>query len=400
MMKQLDLKPNFSELSRIYNLDRHTIAKYYYKGGLPKTMNKNTYSYFDDYYDEIIEKMNIPAVNKTAVFRYLQNKYGQDKIKSFSTFCHYTRKLGIQKHKSSIPHVFYETPPASQLQVDWKENIVLTSKSGHEFCFNIFAATLGYSRMHFFIFSYSKTTEDFLRCLIDVFYMMGGLPKEILTDNMTALVSIRNGHKKKHQIIKQFEKDLHIKINLCKVRTPETKGKVESSNRFMNWLLPYDGEFDDEADLIRILSDLSSQCNLKVNETTSIPPITLFKQEKEYLKPIANRTLMDSYIDNIIVQTVPQTLLVQYDGSGYSVPPQYIHQKVKLIRIDNQLYIYDNTKLITVHELSHQKRNYKFDHYYDALKLSSPHKHDNDIRKMAEENLSRFDKLGGHYNET
>ena len=35
IMKINDIKPNFSELSKIYNLDRHTISKYYKEGGFP-----------------------------------------------------------------------------------------------------------------------------------------------------------------------------------------------------------------------------------------------------------------------------------------------------------------------------------------------------------------------------
>lgn len=62
---------------------------------------------------------------------------------------------------------------------------------------------------------------------------------------MAAIVSITNGTKHKHSRIIQFENDLEKNIQLCKVRKPETKGKVESSNRFMQWLLPYDGKFED-----------------------------------------------------------------------------------------------------------------------------------------------------------
>lgn len=32
-MKQLNIKPNYSDLSRRYGLDRHTIKKYYSEGG-------------------------------------------------------------------------------------------------------------------------------------------------------------------------------------------------------------------------------------------------------------------------------------------------------------------------------------------------------------------------------
>lgn len=34
-MKDLNIKPNFSEMSREYGIDRHTIKKYYDNDGIP-----------------------------------------------------------------------------------------------------------------------------------------------------------------------------------------------------------------------------------------------------------------------------------------------------------------------------------------------------------------------------
>lgn len=101
-------------------------------------------------------------------------------------------------------------------------------------------ATLGYSREHIFVYTKGKITEDFLRCIIDILYQLRGAPEHILTDNMTAVVSITNGSKRKHQKIRAFEKDTSIKIKLCKARSPQTKGKDESANRFVSWLNAYD----------------------------------------------------------------------------------------------------------------------------------------------------------------
>ena len=53
---------------------------------------------------------------------------------------------------------------------------------------------------------------------------------------MIAVVNITNGSKKKHRKIKAFEKDIGIKIKLCKARSPQTKGKDESVNRIVSWL--------------------------------------------------------------------------------------------------------------------------------------------------------------------
>lgn len=132
--------------------------------------------------------------------------------------------------------------------------------------------------------------------------MSGGMPKRILTDNMTAVVSINNGTRQKHPIIKQFESDIGIHIQLCKVRHPYTKEKVESSNRFVEWLKPYDGELESEDELIEVIKKFNQQINEETNQTTGIPPVVLMKKEIEHLQPIPNKILMDTYIQDVNVQ--------------------------------------------------------------------------------------------------
>ena len=66
----------------------------------------------------------------------------------------YTLSLGIRRRGiKTTPHVRYETKPGDQLQVDWKENIEMISSLGEVFKFNIFTATLGFSRLHTFTYS-------------------------------------------------------------------------------------------------------------------------------------------------------------------------------------------------------------------------------------------------------
>ena len=392
-LKHMNIKPNFSDLSRRYHMDRHTIAKYYRNGGKIIKKRKNQNSFYDNFQEEIIELLSQPGVSKMAVFQYLSNKYPDTFHPNYNTFKSYTLRKDIRLSKTkNVPHVRFLTKPGDQLQVDWKESLSMTSKYGETIDFNIFSATLGFSRFHLFIYSKSKTTEDFIRCTIESLKRLGGIPNHILTDNMTAVVSIKNGTKSKNYKIVQFEKDLGLKIKLCKVRSPETKGKDESSNRFLSWLLPYDGKFENEADLINIINTINIQCNRQINRTTNIPPITLFSKEKEYLSPLPNSILLDSYIEGVITQVVPSTLLVSYKGSGYSLPPQFINKRVKLVPIDNKLYIYYNDSLVTVHHLSSNPFNYKKDHYIEALSSRISNKSSKDIDDFASSNLELFEK--------
>ena len=390
--KELNMKPNYSALQRKYGIDRHTIKKHYINDGIKHKERKPKMSKYEKYEKEILEIMQEPEVTIMALYQYLNEKYGELEF-TYSGLKAFTLKKGIKrKGKSTEAHVRYETKPGEQLQVDWKEDLEMTSITGVIYKFNIYAATLGFSRDHEYIYSKTRTTEDFIRCTIDVFNRLGGLPKYIKTDNMTAVVSITNGCKKKHPKILQFEKDTGVKIRLCKVNSPETKGKVESANRFMQWLKPYNHRFKDESELIEIVNKICANANKQTNQTTKIPPIILFKKEKEYLAPIPSKILLDSYISNVETQAVPPTLLVSYKGNGYSVPKSYIGKRVKLVPTSNQLYIYFNTELITIHEISSNKFNYQKDHYIEALKTSVKD-NNKDINEIAEENLKLLEKV-------
>jgi len=105
----------------------------------------------------------------------------------------------------------------------------------------------------------------------------GGMPEEILTDNMSAICNHHTG--KLYPEVIQFGNDLGIKIKRCRPKTPETKGKDESANRFVNWLKPYDNELSGIEELIETISEIEKDCNTKTNSTTGLPPDLLFKKE-------------------------------------------------------------------------------------------------------------------------
>ena len=402
IMKAEDIKPNFSALSREYAMDRHTIKKYYEEPIKAITKTKRSRrSELDKYIKIIEEKLKNPANNLIGIYKYLVHTYSiKSTYSNFKSYCK-NRKL----HKTTMdlkPHPRFETEPGEQLQVDWKENIVLKSRLGEIFTFNLFIATLSYSRKRFIVFSELKTEDCFIRCLCDVFAKMGAVPNVVLTDNMTAIVDTKGSRKFKHNTIIQFEKDFGIKIKLCKIRSPQTKGKVESMNRFIRRLNAYDGEFETLEELQNIINQLNTDIDFEVNPTTSMQPIVLFKKEQQYLSPLPNNILLENYLTFEKTTIVPNTMLVSYKGSGYSVPMKYINTKVKLIHIGSLLYIYQDFNVIAVHAITNKKFVYTQAHYKEALTGSIKHVSSQTIEHYAQQNLRLLDNIktyGGSNNE-
>ena len=90
---------------------------------------------------------------------------------------------------------------------------------------------------------------------------------------------------------------------------------------------------------------------------------------------------------------VQNTMLIKYKGNEYSVPKKYINKTLKVKEIDNKLYVYDNTKLVVIHDISDKKINYLEEHYKEGLSSSIKYKSDEEIDKLVKENLELFDKL-------
>lgn len=389
ILRQFNLKPNYAELARKYHCDWRTVKKYNC-GYLGKPKNRYKGSTLDKYKDIIIEKINKPGVTKKAVYEYLKDNYLD--IGSYSNFSKYIliRKLKV-KDINNKPHPRFETPPGKQLQFDWKEDIKMVSKHGEIFEFNIFSATLSNSRFHVFRYSQTKTREDVERCLIETFKYIEGKPEEILTDNMSSIVN--HSTKKFNKDFLNFCKDVEVKARHCKPRSPETKGKVESSNRFMNWLIPYDYEFEDEKELIEIVEKINKKVNQEVNETTGVTPLMLFEKEKEYLKPLPYKEILEQYMNDTKVIKVPSSFLIPYKGSQYSVPPKFINKDVKIKELNNKLYVYYSENLIACHELSNNKINYAKEHYSDGMNYWLKHFSNDEIDEIVENNLKELENL-------
>ena len=226
IMDTLGIKPNYSELAREYGVDRRTIKKYHL-GYTGKPKSKNKKSVLDKYFNEIKQKINLTGATIKGTYKYFEKKY--EDIGTYSNFKVYVRKNNLKEAKTKEVHPRYETKIGQQLQFDWKEDIQMISKHGEIFNFNIFSATLSWSRLHIFVYSINKTRADVERCLIHVFKYIGGVPEELLTDNMKSVVDLitKDGKTKKkiNAEFKQFVKDMGTTIKTCKARSPETKRK-------------------------------------------------------------------------------------------------------------------------------------------------------------------------------
>ena len=359
-IKNMGIKPNYSELSRKYKMDRHTIKAAYSRLDEPQKKRKERPSALDPLREEIAALLSDPAVTVAAAHWYLSNE-GRVSC-TYSNFKSYVRRLGLRGAPAdATPHPLYETDPGDQVQCDWVESMTIAFADGTKFAFNLFSATLGFSRLHYFELAERKNEATFKRCFCHLLRWMGGRTREMLTDNMSALVTVLKAGRRVHPSVAQFSKDVGVAFRFAEVRSPETKGKDESANRFAKRLAAYDGRIRSKEHLSKVIADLVRSINAEPCATVGVPPRALFLKEKEHLLPLPSNAVLEGYEGWSETRKVPSTQLIYHRGSKYSVPPNYISKTVSVEEDSGQLLIYHAGLLIACHDLQAEPNSVVYD---------------------------------------
>jgi hypothetical protein len=392
-------KVNFSALSRKYGLSWNTVKRHCrdIMSNTQKETRKARKCFLSNIGKEIEEMISDTSVTIKSIYMYFLNIYDIEELRSYSNFRKYVKlHYGDLRKESTLSQrrVRYEVAPGEQLQYDWIEGLKIHLKDGTLITFNIWSATLGYSRKHVYLASPTKTEEDVKRCFLDTIIILGGIPKEALTDNMSSIVDIKDGRRHVHTSMTQFFKDLGIKDVYCKPRHPFTKGKVEVSNKYQNWLKVYDRKFKTVGELYNSVAAIMNQSNYQINETTKFPPNELFRlKEKELLKllPI---DIIKQYHKNLIPVKTDDKCLFNYDGATYSVPYLYNSKKIFVMDEKEFIYLYNiNMEPIMVHEKHTSGIHYEYSHYA-SMANRNKHESQENYEKRINNNLERLAKVG------
>ena len=125
----------------------------------------------------------------------------------------------------------FETGPGEQMQVDWA---VIRRGSNR---LSVFVATLGWSRASYVEFVTDERVETLIEAHENAFLAFGGVPHEVLYDNMRTVVLERHGYGRGrhrfHPGFLDFARHCGFRPRLCATYRAQTKGKVE---RFIRYL--------------------------------------------------------------------------------------------------------------------------------------------------------------------
>ncbi|HEA6300292.1 TPA: IS21 family transposase [Escherichia coli] len=212
-------------IAREQGISRNTVKRYLQaKSEPPKyTPRPAVASLLDEYRDYIRQRIadahpyKIPATVIAREIRDLGYRGGMTILRAF------IRSLSVPQEQE--PAVRFETEPGRQMQVDWG-----TMRNGRS-PLHVFVVVLGYSRMLYIKFTDNMRYDKLETCHRNAFRFFGGVPREVLYDNMKTVVLQRDayqtGQHRFHPSLWQFGKEMGFSPQLCRPFRAQTKGKVE-----------------------------------------------------------------------------------------------------------------------------------------------------------------------------
>ena len=378
-------------MARIMGCDPRTVKRYLegYKPKMKRKILKK--SKLDKFKETIISKLEIGCTSM-AIFKFIQ-KDGY--TGSYSLVADFVQKHKEEQIKKAT--IRFETAPGLQSQVDWKENLKMISKHGELFEVNIFLMVLGYSRTKFVKLTSDKTQKTLFECMNEAFEYFGGVPKEIVFDNMATVVDRANskiGNVKLNTKFVQYSKDIGFNPITCRIYRPQTKGKVESLAKLVDRLQVYNHEFETYEELEKIVKTFMKEINNEISQGTNMKPIERLAKETKHLLPLPNQEVLNAYTTSPKEYKVSKESMITYKGQKYSVPTYLIGKSVSVKETEEYIHIYYTTNLITKHKKSKKFLNYHKEHIVDILKSDALKGYeDNEIEEFVDNHLSDYDEL-------
>jgi transposase len=219
--------------------------------------------------------------------------------------------------------------PGQQLQVDWAEMGVVTI-GGVQRKLYAFIAIMAWSRQLFVRCTTDMTLLTWLDCHRHAFAYYGGVPSEVLIDNLKTGVQARAGGTIRWHpsfeamaVAYGFRPIAHFPMR------PKTKGRVERIVRFARerFFVGRDIISDIETLNADTLAWLKKRANDRIHRVTRERPCDRFTLEQQALKPLRE---YDIVLEESRV--IDSYGLVSFGGVRYSVPAAFARRRATLQR--------------------------------------------------------------------
>jgi transposase len=257
--------------------------------------------------------------------------------------------------------VRFETPPGLQAQVDFARFVVdFTDDPGTSRVVWLFGLVLGHSRFLFARYVLHQDLQTLLRCHIQAFEALGGVPIEILYDRMKTAVTGEDdqGHIAYNRSLMALARHYRFQPRACRPYRAKTKGKVERPFSYIRQDFFLGRSFRNLDDLnAQLIGWLDTVANIRVHGTTQRVVAEAFAAEQPELQ-----TLPEHRFDAVLKleRRVSHDGFVAIGGNFYSVPDR-TRRVVEVQQLPDLIRILDLGTVVAEHPVLEGRKQYRID---------------------------------------
>lgn len=337
------------KIARLLGIGRNTVGRYLKDPDRVFRKQSNRISKLDPFKDSIKEYLEKDSeVSAMVIWDKIKEK---GYVGGKTILVNYLRQIrGTIKAKKAF--IRYESDPGQQIQVDWGHFGSIDYEGTKRKLYALLVIE-SYSRMLYVEYTHSQRQEALHGALLNAFKYFGGTPKSILVDNMvTAVIDRQSTLIRFNDAFLDFLRPYHIVPKACNIRSPESKGKIEASVKYLRRNFMPLREFSDLTDVqIQVLDWLDKTANVRMHQTTGESP-------KEKFKNVVLRPLPDLINEptecNIL--KVHKDFAIKFDGNQYTTPPWTIGKKLTVKADQYSVWIYHKEKQICSYQRCWQRK--------------------------------------------
>lgn len=336
-----------------------------------------------DPFDETIRGLlaRYPRITATRMLEELRREGYQGSYTILRQRLKQLRARGDQK-----PVARFETEPGRQAQMDWAVYTIDFTGEGRRRV-NLFSYVLGYSRRQYLRFTDSQDFQTTIREHVRAFQHLGGVATECLYDNMKTVVDrIEDDEPIYNAQFLSFATHYGFRPKACRVRRPQTKGKVERPFHYVETNLLNGRTFTSLEHLNQTTAWwLEHVADVRVHRETKKTPLAAHEEELPHLLPLPEHAYDTA---RVVYRVVNVEGLVSYQNNGYSVPWRLIGQTLPLRITEDELIAYESPlNEVARHRLLPRDRR-------GQRIVEASHRPADNRREQLQQLRQRFEELG------
>lgn len=313
-----------------------------------RTRRKSKLDPFKSFIESTLRRFDLPA---TTVLEKIRKQGYEGGITILRDFV-----AGVKEQEVRRVVERFETEPGRQAQVDWGSCGTILHE-GRRRRLSLLVVVLGHSRTIWARFVVSERRPILLELLELAFRQLGGVPKELLVDNMKQaidLVRTADRDAKVNEEFQHFADHWGFDVVACPPYWPRAKGKVERAIQYLKRSFLEGCSFTDLDDLnAQLVTWLAETANVRIHGTIKVRPVDRLAADQEAMRSLAAEPFQAAVRAE---RRVDHDAFISYCGVRYSVDPSVLGRRrgepvEVLVGTDERLRVYHRGRRVGEHAI-------------------------------------------------